>query len=103
MGEAKRRAANMGSEGAETLGDGPIDPAFRGNMNAIAAVIDEVFNGENPGEDRKVGFILMTFPYDAPAGRCNYISNGADRKDVAAFLREQVAYFESQAQPGGSA
>lgn len=98
MGEAKRRAADR-----TPLGDGPIQSDFREALNAIADVLDETFNGEARGADRKIGFVLLTFPYDAPAGRANYISNGADRKDICVMMREQIARFEGQPEVSGNA
>lgn len=98
MGEAKRRAEAEGS-----LGDGPIQGEFREQMNAIASVLDETFNGSARGADKKVGFVLLVFPYDAPAGRANYISNGADREDICVMMREQIARFEGQPEVSGSA
>ena len=81
------------------LGDAPIEPAYVRMMNTIATVIDEAFNGEAKGKDRKTGFVLLVFPFDEVAeggqGRCNYISN-ADRHDVVTMLKEQVKRFEGQ-------
>jgi hypothetical protein len=37
----------------------------------------------------------MVFPYDSTDGRCNYMSNGANRKDIVKLMREQIARFES--------
>lgn len=59
------------------IGDGPIQPDMREHMNDVARALDRVFNGEAKGTDRKVGFVLLTFPFGATDGRCNYISNGA--------------------------
>lgn len=83
----------------ERLGDKPIEAAYREQMNAVAQALDQVFNGPARGKDRKTGFILMVFPYGDHDGRCNYISNGADRRDVVTLLKEQLARFEGQ--PGG--
>jgi hypothetical protein len=41
------------------LGDAPIDPQYREMMNGVAAALDEAFNGEAKGADRKVGFVLL--------------------------------------------
>lgn len=79
-----------------TLGDAPIEPAYRAQMNAIGDVLHETFNGPNvPISQAKVAFVLMVFPIGQPDGkhRCNYIST-ANREDVACLLREQLAYFE---------
>lgn len=84
----------------EKLGDTPIDEAYRELMNEVARKLDRIFNGEARGRARKTGFILLVYPFgEAQGGRCNYISNGADRKDVAVLFREQAARFEGQPEP----
>lgn len=78
------------------LGDEPIEQTYIEQMNLIARTLDKLFNGNAKGKDRKIGFILMVFPYGNSDGRCNYISNGADRKDVVAMMKEQIKRFEGQ-------
>jgi hypothetical protein len=85
------------------LGDAPIEPRYREKMNALARVLDEFFNGEAKGADRKVGFVLLVFPFGAEDGRCNYISNGADRRDIVTMLKEQIKRFEGQPDMEGHA
>jgi len=85
-----------------TLGDAPIDAKYRDQMNDLARFIDQIFNGNDKGEDRKVGFVLMTFPFGDGEGRVNYISNG-ERKDVVATMKQQIARFEGQPDVKGSA
>jgi hypothetical protein len=90
----------------ERLGDAPIQPEYVELMNGIAAALDHAFNGDAKGSDRKTGFVLMVFPFDefaAGDSRCNYISNGADRKDVVTLMREMIARFEGQPEQKGSA
>lgn len=36
-------------------------------------------------------------------GRCNYISNGADRNDVVVLMKEMIARFEGQPKMSGRA
>jgi hypothetical protein len=79
-----------------TLGDAPIEAAYIEKMNGLAAAIDRLFNGELHGKDREVGFVLLVFPFGDKAGRCNYISNGADRRDVVTLMKEQIARFEQK-------
>ncbi len=82
----------------ERLGDAPVQQEYREKMNAIARVLDETFNGNAKGSDRKTGFVLMVYPF-GEAGvkdRCNYISNGADRRDVVTLMKEMIARFEGQ-------
>jgi hypothetical protein len=85
------------------LGDRPIQEQYIEMMNAVAAVLDEAFNGELKGPERKTGFVLMVFPYGDHSGRCNYISNGADRKDVVTLMKEMIARFEGQPELKGRA
>ena len=80
------------------IGDGPIEQAYSRLMNQLAHLLDEAFNGDTHGDERTTGFVLLVFPF-GEAGRCNYISNGADRRDIVALLREQIARFEGQAEP----
>ena len=85
------------------LGDAPIEPAYIEKMNALAVGIDRVFNGDKRGNAREVGFVLMVFPFGEGDGRCNYISNGADRKDVITLMKAQIKRFEGQPEVTGHA
>jgi hypothetical protein len=70
-------------------------------MRAIAEALDDELN---PGRPKTVGFVVLTFPFAVPGsfeGQCNYISNGADRRDMIAMLKELVARFEGQARQQG--
>ena len=80
------------------LGSGPIQEQYRRQMNAVAQVLDEAFNGDAHGPARKVGFVLMVFEFGDSTGRCNYISNGADRADIVKLLREQANRFDTNTQ-----
>ena len=84
------------------LGTEPIELAYAAKMKALARDLDRIFNGELRGDDRTTGFVLMIFPFGDGLGRCNYISN-AERADVIALLREQLAYFDGvpEAPAGG--
>ena len=86
-----------------TLGDAQIEAAYREQMNAIASGLDEIFNPGKKGEARETGFVLLVFPYGEKEGRCNYISNGADRRDIVVLFKEQIARFEGQAELSGKA
>ncbi len=78
----------------EQLGDGPIQQEYKDKMNMLARDLDRVFNGDKHGQDRATGFVLMVFPFgDTNSGRCNYISNGANRDDVVALMREMIQRF----------
>lgn len=88
---------------AHQLGDGPITPELHDVMNALAGGLDTALNGAARGPERKVGFVLLTFPFGSTDGRCNFISNGADRKDIVALFKEMIARFEGQPEQRGSA
>jgi hypothetical protein len=87
----------------ERLGDAPVQPEYRATMNAIARALDEVFNGDVRGKDRKIGFVLLVFEYGEKEGRCNYISNGANRRDIVTMMKEQIKRFEGQPEVKGRA
>lgn len=78
------------------IGDGPVDVAYLTKMQALGEVVDEIFNPDK--KKKEVGFVLMIFPF-GDKGRMNYLSN-ADRKDVLAALKEQVAKFEGRSVDG---
>jgi hypothetical protein len=85
------------------LGDAPIEPQYVEKMNHLARVLDEFFNGDTKGPARKTGFVLMVFPFEGFDGRCNYISNGADRKDIVTLMKEMSQRFEGQPEMKGKA
>jgi hypothetical protein len=90
------------------LGDGPIEEQYREQMTELARVIDAYFNGTVlPGlpsaKNRKTGFVLLVFPFANHDGRCNYISNGADRRDIVVMFKEQIKRFEGQPEITGRA
>ena len=105
MGEAKRRsrAQQDWETSGRRLGDGPIEEQYHDQMVAVVQALDEMFNGKIGGPDRKTGFVLMVFPFGDQSGRCNYISNGADRRDIITLMKEMIARFEGQAEIKGSA
>jgi hypothetical protein len=78
------------------LGDAPVESGQVRMMNDIARALDQAFNGDAHGNvDRTMGFVLLVFPFGSSDGRCNYISNGADRRDVLKLLEEQAARFRA--------
>lgn len=87
----------------ERLGDAPIEDEYRAIMRALAETIDEFLNGPLEGPNRTTGFVLLVFPFGEKAGRCNYISNGADRRDICVLFKEQIARFEGQPEIEGTA
>lgn len=96
------------------LGDGPIEEQHRRMMITVVHALDEMFNGENAAprakgeaDKRETGFVLLVFPFDETAtrggsSRCNFISNGADRKDIVALFKEMIARFEGQPEITGT-
>jgi hypothetical protein len=95
------------SKNRHTLGDAPIESQYQRKMNALAKALDEQFNGNAKGSARKTGFVLMVFPFtgegEGTDGRCNYISNGADRKDIVVLMKEMIARFEGAPEAKGTA
>lgn len=73
------------------LGDAPIEPEYFERMNKIAMTLDIIFNKDKL--DRKIGFVLLIFPFGEKDGHCNYISNGANRKDIIKLFQEQIKRF----------
>ena len=85
-----------------TLGDAPLEAAYVEQMNAIAGALDEVFNEGLKHPHKKTGFVLLVFPYgDSFDGRSNFISNGADRKDLIVLFKELLARFQGQPEMTG--
>lgn len=86
----------------ERLGDAPIQPEYHATMNALASGLDEIFNGDARGAERKTGFVLLVFPF-GDEGRCNFISNGANRQDIVVMFKEMIARFQGQPEIKGTA
>jgi hypothetical protein len=95
--------SKVSNPGKHSLGDAPIEPEFMERMKNIGHALDRVFNGEAKGKDRKIGFVLLMFHYGDSDSRCNYISNGADRKDIVTLFKEQIKRFEGQPEIEGHA
>lgn len=85
------------------LGDAEIEERYHTQMNVVARSLDEWFNGKAEGKERATGFVLMVFPFGQDDGKCNYISNGADRKDIICLMKEMIARFEGQPEVKGTA
>jgi hypothetical protein len=81
------------------IGDRAVEPELLQKMRAMGDVFDEYLNeGLEPGDKRKVGFVLMVFPFGLThdfKDRVSYLST-ADRKDILCMLKEQVARFEGR-------
>lgn len=83
--------------------DNEIEAKYIDLMNSLARFLDGAFNGEAKGKDRETGFVLLVFPFNSTDGRSNYISNGADRKDIVVLMKEMIARFEGQPEMKGNA
>lgn len=88
---------------SQQLGDGPVDAEYVEKMTAIMHTLDSFLNGNAVGADRKIGIVVMLFPYGDITGRTNYMSNGADRKDIVTLMKEMIARFEGQPEISGKA
>ena len=98
-----RKAHFEQQKASQKLGDAPIEEAYYRQMNAIAAALDETFNGGAKHPDKQVGFVLLVFPYGDKSGRANFISNGADRRDIVTLFKEMIQKFEGQPDMKGHA
>lgn len=78
----------------QELGDEPVEGKYFDTMVRLAGKLDTILNGEKRGADRKTGFVLLVFPFGDEPGRVNYISNGADRKEIVKLFKEQIERFE---------
>lgn len=77
--------------------EGPVEEAYKKRMEFMAYELDYILNGEDTGKDRKAGFVLLVFPInEAGKDRCNYISNGCTREDIAILFMEMAALFRNQ-------
>ena len=77
--------------------DDKIEPEHEQQMNALAKVIDDLFNGDQ--RPKPYGFLFAVFPM-GEGGRFNYISN-CDRRDVVTLMKEMIARFEGQPEMKG--
>lgn len=101
--DAIRRAHFEQQKPEHRLGDQPIEPAYYDLMKRVAAALDEMFNGDLKAPNKVTGFVLLVFPYGDRSGRANYISNGADRRDIVTLMKEMIARFEGQPELKGRA
>ena len=103
MGESNRRREYQRLRPDQRLGDAPVEAAYHDKMTAIMQTLDEFLNDGAKGDDRKTGIVIMMFPFGDTTGRCNYMSNGADRRDIVTLMREMIARFEGQPEVSGRA
>lgn len=93
MNEGKSRKAAI-ADILHPLGDAPVENQFAAQMQTTIRAVNAMFNGDAPPGKRKVGIVLLVFPYGDEKGRCNYMSNGVDRDDVVKLLEEQIKRFK---------
>ncbi len=82
----------------EKIDEALLKGGYLKKMEEIARAVERVLNGEDRGSDRKIGFALLVFPFGTT--RCSYISNGANRADVVALMKQQIALLEGDPPPG---
>ena len=88
------------------LGDQEVQEEYRQKMVEIVRGLDRMFNGEARGMHRSTGFVLMVYTFagfEKGDSRCNFMSNGADRRDVVTLMKEMIARFEGQPEQKGTA
>jgi hypothetical protein len=72
-------------------------------MRGIAHALEQIFNGDRRGDERKTGFVLLVFPFgEADKGRCDFVSNCADRCDFVTLFKGMIARFEGEPEIKGS-
>lgn len=71
----------------------PVEQKYVEQMNALAHVLDELFN-RDPAK-RTTGFALLVFDFGDDK-RMNYISN-SHREDMLSAMKELIAKFEGRA------
>ena len=74
------------------------------NPHVMAQIAEGLNDFLNQGaRSGKIGFAVLVFPFDGPAGaRIKYASN-ARREDMVAALKEVAAQLEGQPVQGGTA
>ena len=65
--------------------------------------LDFLFNGGATGANRRVGVILLTFPFGIVDATPDYVSNGVNRQHAAMLLRQIAAKLEGQPETRGRA
>ena len=85
------------------LGDKPIEGRYHEQMVAVMKTLDEFINPGQKAPNKTTGIVVLMFDYGEGPGRCNFISNGADRRDIVTLFKEMIARFEGQPEVSGKA
>jgi len=101
--ETRRHSDFEALQPKDRLGDAPVEAQYVEKMTAIMQALDEFLNDGAKAPNKKVGLVVMMFPYGDTTGRCNYMSNGADRRDIITLMKEMIARFEGQPELSGKA
>lgn len=101
--DAIRKAHYEQQQSSHRLGDAPVEKEYYDMMVHTMKAVDEFFNGNAKGPDKKTGIVMLVFPFGDVTGRCNFMSNGADRKDIVTLFKEMIARFEGQPEMKGRA
>lgn len=73
-----------------------IQSQYVEQMQTLAKLIDELFNGELKRENRITGFCLLVFPFGEHVNaRVNYISN-TNQEDMIKAMKEFIAIAEGK-------
>lgn len=86
----------------QRLGDALVQQDYYDKMLITMQATDELFNGDTRAPNKQVGIVMLVFPFN-DKGRCNYMSNGANRQDVVVLMKEMIARFEGQPEMEGHA
>jgi len=73
---------------------GPIEQPFNKLMVDVMGILDTHMNPGLKAPNKKIGIVMLVFPYGDDSGRSNYISNGASREDMIKMFRELADRFE---------
>tara|TARA_R110000744_G_scaffold63234_2_gene130091 strand:+ start:1269 stop:1757 length:489 start_codon:yes stop_codon:yes gene_type:complete len=75
-------------------GTEPLERQFQDIMMGMANHCDAALNPGQEGPARKVGFVLLVFPFGQEDGKVNYLTNGADRAEIIRLMQAQVDGFK---------
>lgn len=68
-----------------------VQKEYLESMREVARLVDKIFN---PDGKKKIGFVLLAFPFgEKPDARMNYMSNG-NRADVLLSMKEFIGRAE---------